>query len=201
MSYRHSLEQLMAKPLKEASVEDIFYCFRLILGRNPNPEERSGHFSRVGEPLTEVVRSYIQSIEFERRNLHTGKNLDDVTLVQRDGIALYVDPNDPNVGRHVVAGDYEPHVRAMFHRFLAPGMLALDIGANIGVFTMLAAQLVGPTGRVIAVEPNPANVRLIESSRRRNGFAQVDIHCIAAAERAGLLVLYPKRYKRDGCAA
>lgn len=174
----------------KASAEDIYYCFRLILGRNPNPEERVGHFSRAGLPLETVVRSFVQSLEFENRNLLKAKSVNTVALVEREGIALYVDPDDADVGRNVVAGVYEPHVQAIFRRFLGPGMAALDIGANVGALTMLAAQLVGPTGRVLAIEPNPENVRLIEASRRRNGFSHVEIHCVAAAEKAGILVLH-----------
>jgi FkbM family methyltransferase len=54
-------------------------------------------------------------------------------------------------------------------------MTVLDVGANIGWFTMLAASLTGPTGRVIAVEPWSDNCRLILASRAANGFDHVEI--------------------------
>ena len=47
-----------------ATVDDIRACFRLLLGRNPNPEEWRGHSSRAGEPLDGVVASYAGSLEF-----------------------------------------------------------------------------------------------------------------------------------------
>src|SRR6516225_10263802 len=44
-----------AEHTRAATQEDIFYCFRLLLGRSPNPEEWPGHSSRVGQDLENVV--------------------------------------------------------------------------------------------------------------------------------------------------
>ena len=74
---------------------------------------------------------------------------------------------------HALAGAYDTYLTDLLRRFLRPGMGVLDIGANIGVFALLAAAKVGPDGYVLAVEPNPANTRLLEASRRLNGFAQL----------------------------
>ena len=56
---------------------------------------------------------------------------------------------------------YEEPVRAALRELLTVGDTFLDVGATIGVMTFLAATAVGPTGRVIAVEPNPDNVQLL----------------------------------------
>ena len=53
----------------EATKEDIFYCFRLLLGRDPSREEWQGHSDLSGNKLEDIVRSYIQSLEFKNRNL------------------------------------------------------------------------------------------------------------------------------------
>jgi FkbM family methyltransferase len=55
---------------------------------------------------------------------------------------------------------------------------------------MLAASLVGPDGYVLAVEPNPENMRLLEASRRANGFDQVKTALTAVGRQTGLLVLH-----------
>src|SRR5437763_1214106 len=52
-----------------ATHEDIYYCFRLLLGRVPNAEEWPGHSSRAGEDLGNVVSSYLTSREFAARGL------------------------------------------------------------------------------------------------------------------------------------
>ena len=77
----------------------------------------------------------------------------------------------------------------MFRDVLRPGMAAIDIGANIGVFSMLAASLVGPTGWVLGIEPNPRNARMAEASRRLNGFGHLTILQAAAGRAPGLLAI------------
>lgn len=68
-------------------------------------------------------------------------------------------------------------------------MAVIDIGANIGYLTMLLASLVTASGLVVAVEPNPENVKLLEASRRVNAFDQVLIIQAAAGRETGLLAL------------
>jgi FkbM family methyltransferase len=174
---------------KTATHEDIFYCFRLLLGRNPNPEEWPGHSSRVGEDLENVVSSYVTSREFAARNLLNKTYRDQVKLVSLPRFSLFASNDDLAVGRHIHAGSYEPGVTAVLTRYVKSGMSVLDIGANIGYFTMLLASLVEPTGLVVAVEPNPENIKLIEASRRVNGFEQVLIIQAAAGRHTGLLSL------------
>ena len=86
-----------------------------------------------------------------------------------------------------VAWRYQPTVVRV--RNSLPGMAVVDIGANIGYFTMLLASLVEPSGLVVAVEPNPENIRLLEASRRVNGFDQVLVIQAAAGRQTGLLAL------------
>ena len=173
-----------------ASEADILSCFRLLLGRNPNPEEWPGHSGKAGEPLPGVVASYLNSLEFSRRGLLAQDHLGGMELTQLDGFRLYVAPGDAAVGRGLLHGNaYEPDVTAVFRRLLRPGMGVLDLGANIGFFTMLSASAVGSEGWVVAVEPNPANAKLLEASRRLNGFAQVTVCQVAAGREPGLLVL------------
>ena len=172
-----------------ATRDDIAACFRLLLGRNPNPEEVSGHMSAAGQPLDRVVANYLNSMEFSRRGLLAAPG-GEVTLVSRPDYRIYASAADGAVGLHVVKGAYEVDVEAVLRRHLRPGMGMLDLGANIGVFSLLAAALVGPSGSVLAMEPNPANARLLEASRRENGFVNLTVYQAAAAANAGVLVLH-----------
>jgi FkbM family methyltransferase len=180
---------LPAERTKKATQEDIFYCFRLLLGRNPNPEEWPGHSSRVGEDLENVVSSYVTSREFAERGLLNKTYHDQLELVRLPRFSLFASNDDLAVGHHVRGGSYEPGVAAIFSRYVKPGMSVVDIGANIGYFTMLSASLVGPSGLVMAVEPNPENIKALEASRRVNGFDQVLVIQAAAGRQTGLLAL------------
>jgi FkbM family methyltransferase len=51
---------------------------------------------------------------------------------------------------------WNPHEYSAFRRAIAPGMVALDVGANVGAYSMVLGQWVGPRGRVFAFEPSPA---------------------------------------------
>jgi FkbM family methyltransferase len=173
-----------------ATEDDISACFRLLLGRRPNREEWRGHAMRVGEDLAGVVASYVQSLEFSRRGLLARNYSGAIGSAEFPGFRIYADAADAAVGRHVLAGSYEPEVSAVLRDRLLPGMGVVDIGANIGYFTLLAASLVGPSGFVLAVEPNPRNVRLLEASRRSNGFAHVKVAQTAAGAYTDLVVLH-----------
>jgi FkbM family methyltransferase len=144
----------------------------------------------AGQDLGHVVANYLNSAEFAGRNLlHTAAAAEDVRLLDLPGYRLYAPVTDEAVGRHVAAGTYERHVAEVLRQRLRRGMGVVDLGANIGVFAMLAASLVGPTGHVLAMEPNPANVRLLEASRLANGFEHLTICQAAAGQRVGVLVL------------
>ncbi len=172
-----------------ATAADILACFRLILGRNPNPEEWAGHSANAGQPLDAVVANYVGSAEFSRRGLLRRQD-GEVRLVELPGYRIYAPVADEAVGRHAAAGQYDLHVAAVLRRVLRPGMGMIDLGANIGVFALQAAALVGPAGAVLAVEPNPANARLLEASRLANGFTQMAVCQVAAARSLGVLALH-----------
>jgi FkbM family methyltransferase len=172
-----------------ATPSDVLACFRLLLGRMPNAEEWRGHSMRAGEPLARVVSSYLSSLEFERRGLLSRQIAEDIVPAEVQGFVVYSSLDDAAVGKYVRDNNYERDVTALFRASLGPGMSVVDIGANIGYFTLLAASLVGPQGRVLAIEPNPRNVRLLEASRRANDFRHVTIAQTAAGRETGLLVL------------
>ncbi len=93
-----------------------------------------------------------------------------------DGMVIFLDKDDRSVSRPMLEGIlHEPHVTAVLRRYLTPGMTVVDVGANIGYFTMLASRLVGPSGRVVAVEPNSENCRLILLSANANKADNVEL--------------------------
>jgi FkbM family methyltransferase len=65
--------------------------------------------------------------------------------------------------------DLEPHVQSKFREFIRPADTVLDIGAYVGMHTLLAAKLTGPRGRVFAFEPSPSNFQYLDYHCRHNG--------------------------------
>jgi FkbM family methyltransferase len=82
----------------------------------------------------------------------------------------------------VVAGNLR--VQRLMDGALTPGATVIDVGANIGYNTIYAAKRVGPSGRVIAIEPAADSLAVLEENVRRNALANVEIHaCAAGRER------------------
>lgn len=77
---------------------------------------------------------------------------------------------------------------------VSQGMTVVDVGANVGVYTSLFAQLVGPSGRVIALEPAPDNWRALNKALTTNRWNNVEIHQLAAADRSGRMYFERSSY-------
>jgi FkbM family methyltransferase len=112
--------------------------------------------------------------------------VEDIARVELDGMILVLDREDYSVSSKIIKERrYEPHLTAVFRRWCRPGMTVVDVGANVGYYSMLAAGLVGTTGHVMAVEPYSENCRLILLSTAANGFENVELLPVAADSRAG----------------
>jgi FkbM family methyltransferase len=70
-------------------------------------------------------------------------------------------------------GDAEPEVQQALERFIEPGQVVYDVGANIGFFTILCARLTGPEGKVFAFEPMPQNAEALRHNISLNGLDNV----------------------------
>jgi FkbM family methyltransferase len=88
----------------------------------------------------------------------------------------------------------EPRERRFFQEQVEPGMVVFDVGANLGFYTLLLADRVGPQGRVHAFEPDPLSCELLR--RRTAGRANVEINQAAVGDHEGTITLYTNRSNR-----
>jgi FkbM family methyltransferase len=70
---------------------------------------------------------------------------------------------------------WEPYETALTLKHLQPGEVYVDVGANIGYYTLVAAQRVGVQGKVFAYEPDPDNFALLEANVLLNRLPQVQV--------------------------
>lgn len=82
-------------------------------------------------------------------------------------------------------GVNEEPVQAALTRWLRPGDTFLDIGANVGFFSLLGARLVGPSGRVIAFEPVDHLAVAARRNAHLNGFDQIEVHTVGVGVEPG----------------
>ena len=85
---------------------------------------------------------------------------------------LYVDTRDIGIASHLMLDGYwEMWVTEAMMRLLRRGAVVADVGANLGYFTVLMADLTGADGHVLSFEPNPQLAPLVRKSVEINGFA------------------------------
>ncbi len=101
------------------------------------------------------------------------------------GLQLYLEPRDYIDEFIMYWGEWEPNETALVRALLEPGDSFLDVGANIGWFSLTAAQAVGPQGRVIAVEATPPTFQRLRENVGINGFRNVVLHDCAVSDGPG----------------
>jgi FkbM family methyltransferase len=143
----------------------------------------------AGGELTDVstIRRMLGTIEHQRAPTAFSVQLTEIDAepCTVGDVELLCDAADAAVTPGLRSGDYEPHLTAVFERYCTPGTIVVDVGANLGYYSLLAARLVGSSGRVIALEPNSENCRLFLSSLRRSGFGNVQVLPVAADVETG----------------
>jgi len=107
----------------------------------------------------------------------------EVTILDGPGRGLRINLHGSAVT--FATGTAERPLQEALARELKPGATFYDIGANIGFVTLIAARLVGPTGRVVAFEPVPKNVAAIRENLALNGIDWADVHETAMARHSG----------------
>jgi FkbM family methyltransferase len=84
---------------------------------------------------------------------------------------MYADTEDAGIVPHLcLGGHWESWITLAIARLVRPGWRCLDVGANHGYYTLIMADGVGPTGKVLAVEPNRKPARLLPLTLSVNGF-------------------------------
>jgi FkbM family methyltransferase len=96
-------------------------------------------------------------------------------------------------------GFNEYQKRRRFSRVVQPGNVVWDVGANVGSWTILAAQLVGESGHVVAVEPLPDNLRFLREHIRINQLRNVHVLQNAVYDRCGTVHFAPAPDRLMGC--
>lgn len=84
-----------------------------------------------------------------------------------------------------IFGTYELPVQEKLASLLKPGMVFYDVGANIGFFTIIAANIVGPNGKVYAFEPLLENTEVVRHNVSINHFPQVQVFQKAVTSTSG----------------
>jgi FkbM family methyltransferase len=107
------------------------------------------------------------------------------TLIHLPSGEFFKIRNIDRIGVEILKGHFEPALRSVLVSKLKHGMTVLDIGANIGYYTVLMASRIGESGRVIAFEPNPVVYEELKSNIELNRLSNALVLPIALSDSSG----------------
>lgn len=106
------------------------------------------------------------------------------------GHKMYLAPHGPISLELATKGIWEESETELIKKIVSDGDVVLDLGANIGYYTMIFAKLIGPKGKVFAFEPEPNNFELLKKNLTINGYQNSTIEDAAVSDENGEIKLY-----------
>ncbi len=164
-------------------------------GRGPGLSTR-GEPGAVAETLAGLATRYVRNgpstfgkaaLATRWLNAHLREHPRRAVVELPSGGRFAVDTQDLIQRYLYLFGAWEPHLTAWLRRRLRPGDGFVDVGANIGVFSVLAARLVGDAGRVVAIEASPDVHRRLVGNARLNGLGNIRALNAAVSDRTRTL--------------
>ncbi len=180
MSQGKPLMQTQVQFSHRVTMDDVVAAYRLFLRRPPEPDGYRHFRGEVehGMSLERLVSIFMESSEFRAMTRA------EVIAVELGGYSVCLDSKDTDFAPGILYNrDYEPHVRAAIRERFQPGQTFVDIGANIGCISFLAASIAGREGRVYSFEPNPNNLQRLYAGIVLNKFENVKVMPYAVSDR------------------
>jgi FkbM family methyltransferase len=104
-----------------------------------------------------------------------------------DGHDLLLDEGDSLA---LAGGIYEPEEKAWYERTVRPGDFVVEVGANLGYFSLVFGRAVGPKGRVVSYEPDPDVGQILRRNAAVNGYSNLEVRPVAVADQTGTMTFY-----------
>lgn len=166
------LEGALPPARERIGPEHVRWAYRLLLDREPENDRVVEEKVRAWPTTRELRIDFLTSPEFRSKNPDLAWSTEPAVVIKElpAGGRLFVDLSDYVIGLEIAKDRFEPAETAFVRRLLRPGDVVLDIGANIGYFTIVMAATVGPTGHVYAFEPMPRNIEFVRRSCQESGF-------------------------------
>ncbi len=155
------------------------------------PKHNIAAYKAVDAAMRTILRRIPIAAWSERLALNWGYRFRGAPRVVRlrSGPVILVDPTDYLQLMIYYFGTFEPNSLNMAVSCLSGGSTMIDVGANIGLYTLTCAEAVGPTGRVLSIEAAPPNARALRDNVRRNGMHNVTVIEAAAADTTGQKII------------
>lgn len=148
--------------------------------------------------LARTLRVYVRHVPgtlgkaqlISRLDEHLRTHPLNATVRLRSGDRVTVTTSDLIQRFEYLFGEWEPNLAALLRDRLRPGDGFIDVGAHRGAFSLLASHTVGPSGRVLAIEPSPQFHEALTCAATANHRSNIRAVCSAASDAAGTVALY-----------
>jgi len=168
------------------SADHVRWAYRLFLDREPENSEVIAELLKSGGTTQQLRKTFTSSNEFQGRNPSLVFDKKTVIYETSHGFRQFLYLGDYAVSGMILSEAYEPHETRFICTTCKPGDVALDIGANIGYYSLLIAKLVGPAGFVHAFEPEEGLCSFVSRSVTENRFEErCAIHRCALGDHEG----------------
>ncbi len=141
--------------------------------------------------MTQIIRTLLRPFTFrgKARLLQSLSPKVGEQTVEIYGYRIKLDLRD-YIQRSIYLHTFEPHESSLVQNYLKRGMTFVDVGANVGYYSLMASSIVGPKGRVIAFEPSPYASGRLRETVLENGVTNIEVVQAGLAERDGQIELY-----------
>ena len=148
---------------------------------------------RISQFLYNIIRSVIGGKGFSKyKIIRKGKKFAENNIhashVSVQGHEMYLDSSDSL--RLSTNGVFEPYTTEVIKQNISNGDLVMDIGANIGYFTLIMAKGIRENGKVFSFEPEPKNFELLKKNVEINNYSNVILEKKAIGNKTGIAKLY-----------
>jgi FkbM family methyltransferase len=158
--------------------DEVIWGYRYILGRDPESDAVVSATAAAVQDVPSFRRILLRSAEFERLSIQNGAFwLNEPRWVAAPVFGgarlLWLDLSDRFVSLGCLQDQYEIAETRFLRGVLKPGDVFIDVGANVGWYTMLASTVIGESGHVHAFEPRRPIVDYLQRTAALNGLEKL----------------------------
>ena len=171
--------------------DHVTWSYRLLLEREPESDSVIEEKLKCGS-VRSLVDDFIQSSEFQKSHPSVCMVQNQWVMIEHAlGFRIWLNLADLAVSGGIMRNEFEIAEVSFVHRYVETGDSVIDIGANLGFFSLLCSKLVGSDGLVLGFEPLPLLFDAAFKSVEENKFSQCCVQNVAlGSKRASAQLIY-----------
>jgi FkbM family methyltransferase len=116
-------------------------------------------------------------------------------------VHMRLDPSDYLDQIVLATGSWEPETWHGIAEHIPAGGVFVDVGAHVGYYSLKAAAKAGPSGRVIAIEPNPDTIRKLQANIRESKAYRILVYPVACSDSQGVVEFYSAQHENSSASS